>query len=845
MSFIKHVSCFGNRLTCISNQFPGQTRSALALPMKAPFVKPFFRIAALLGVTCLATESAEVAPTLDHPNIKSISVFAEHPDIVTPVGIAVAPDGRVFVQENNTHQRQRDYPGPETDRILIFEDTDGDGVSDTRSVFYEGDLFSTDLLFGPDGHLYVATRWFVGRFPNASELAKAEADPEILINCETGGEYPHNGVGGLAIDPANPDWLAFGFGENLGADYTFVGSDGTRLSGGGEGGSTYRCRTDGSQLERLSTGHWNPFGMAFDLKGNLFCTDNDPSSTPPNRLLHIVAGGDFGYEFRYGRSGHHPLVTWTGENPGSLGMVTGIGEAACGIIPFGPGEMLVASWGDNRVYLHTLVPKGRSFSATREHFISGSNLFRPVHFAYNQDASALYISDWVKSAYPVHGQGRIWRVEMKQPVELTPKPRESFSEMSYQTALEELGSSDPYARNEAIRIVARDPKGHWQTIEDPVARSHYAVALRRSNFPDIAEHIPELLNDPSESVRYVAIKWIADDKLVNYRAQLMKQLDRPDISRKLLLAVLAAQQRLDGIKISDKPTPAQLLPIINDSSKPSRLRALALSLLSKDDLPLEKLIALTKDESSAISLEAVRSLAGSDTPDALEVFAAIAKDPGRSSLVRAEAIVGLAINPKVEQMLLQRLSSDQDPIVAEEAQRALVGGGLQTRNLEPKPQATDVSQWESLLNQVSGSPNPDTGRRIFFHPRLAICASCHQMDGRGVKVGPELTTIHRQAGIDVSWLLTHTLNPSETIAPHYQPWQIFTKNGDVKMGFVLRKGGNAETYLGIDGQEFRVEKSQILRTQELTITLMPPGLLDPLKPTEIRDLLAYLLSSNK
>lgn len=312
-----------------------------------------------------------------------------------------------------------------------------------------------------------------------------------------------------------------------------------------------------------------------------------------------------------------------------------------------------------------------------------------------------------------------------------------------------------------------------------------------------------------------------------------------------MLAVLAAQQRLDDIKISDKPAPAQLLPILNDPSKPARLRALALSLLSKDDLPSEKLIALTEEKTSAISLEAVRSLAGSDTPEVLKAFAAIANDSSRPSVVRAEAIVGLAINPKAEQTLLKQLSLDKDPIVAEEAQRALVGGGLQSRQLDPKPQATDVSQWESLLNQISGSPNLDTGRRIFFHPRLATCASCHQMDGRGVKVGPELTTIHRQAGIDTSWLLTHILNPTETIAPHYQPWQIFTKSDDAKMGFVLRKGGNAETYLGIDGQEFSVAKSQILRTQELSITLMPPGLLDPLKLTEIRDLLAYLLRSNE
>ena len=61
------------------------------------------------------------------------------------------------------------------------------------------------------------------------------------------------------------------------------------------------------------------------------------------------------------------------------------------------------------------------------------------------------------------------------------------------------------------------------------------------------------------------------------------------------------------------------------------------------------------------------------------------------------------------------------------------------------------------------------------------------------------------------------------------------------MGFVLRKGGKRETYLGIDGNEFSIEKPEIVSSTEMDISLMPPGLLSPLQPEEIRDLLAYLL----
>ncbi len=797
-------------------------------------------------------EKTSFAPTIHHPNIKAVTLFSQNPDIVTPVGVAVAPDGRVFVQENHTHKRTSKYKGPETDRILVFEDSDGDGVADRRSVFYEGHTFSTDLLFGPDGHLYVSTRWFIGRFRDAATKSKAEGEPEKLVRCETDGDYPHNGVGGLAIDPAHPDWLAFGFGENLGVDYTFVGSDGTKLSGGAEGGSTYRCRTDGSRLVRQSTGHWNAFGMAYDLAGNLFSTDNDPNATPPNRLLHVVAGADFGYEYRYGRSGRHPLVCWYGENPGTLGMIGALGEAACGVIAHGPGRLLSASWTDNRVDLHTLEPKGASFVASREPFLSGPDDFRPVHFSYSADGKYLYFTDWVKISYPVHGSGRIWRIEFKEPVDLRPLPRtEAAKPLTVAAALEHLGNDDPYMRTRAIDVLSKKANAKalrafdWQS-KPPIVRAHYAVALKRiaGTQPDgDSPIINALLEDDDQRVRFVGIKWIADNQLANHRKTLEQVLDRNDVSRRDLRSVVAALARIAGAATKEFSPDDTLLGIALDSTRPAGLRAMALQSLNVDHprLTLKTLGPLTASEDEAIRREAIRMLSLHADPAKSTLLARIACAPAIDANLRADAIAGLAsvANDQIE--TLKTLAGDSDPVIAQEASRTLAATGHVKRVVAGKPSEKDLSAWKRFVDGASGKANLAVGRRLFFHAKLGGCYKCHAMNGRGKQIGPDLTTIHNQSDITPDWLLEHIVNPSAEMAPYYRPQQLLTFDGEIFTGLVVGIEGGRQAYVGADGAIFHLDRDDVQQRREQTESIMPTGLLDAMTANEIRDLVAYLL----
>jgi putative membrane-bound dehydrogenase-like protein len=369
------------------------------------------------SLVCLAPPGPSKPPECTDSRLV-IELVAREPEIVTPTGLAVDERGRVWVIENHTHQRPIYYQGPPTDRVRIFEDFDEHGRPRRVHTFAEGFRNAMSLALGKDGAVFLATRSDI--YVLRDRAGKGTADERrVIVKLDTPGNYPHNGLSGFAFDAL--DNLYFSLGENLGADYKLIGSDGTTLTGGGEGGSIYRCRPDGTGLVRVATGFWNTFHLTVDAFGRLFAVDNDPDARGPCRLLHIVEGGDYGFRFRNGRKGLHPFTAWNGELPGTLPMVAGTSEAPCGVVAYEStglpadyrGDLLVTSWGDHLVERFRLRPEGASFKSQAQPLVRGGEDFRPVAIATAPDGS-LYLSDWVDKSYPVHGKGRIWRIRMKQ-----------------------------------------------------------------------------------------------------------------------------------------------------------------------------------------------------------------------------------------------------------------------------------------------------------------------------------------------------------------------------------------------------------------------------------------------
>jgi putative membrane-bound dehydrogenase-like protein len=913
------------------------------------------------------------APAVSDPRLV-IERFAAAPDIVHPVALDFDSRGRLLVVESHTHFRPPDYQGPKYDRVRVLEDTAGDGKADRFTTFFEGTRATMGLAAHPDGSVYLATRNEVLRLRDTDGDGKADVKERIVF-LDTKGDYPHNGLSGLAFDSDGS--LYFGLGENLGADYKLIGSDGATLRGGGEGGGFFHCSADGKGLRRVATGFWNPFGACRDVFGRIFVVDNDPDASPPCRMVHVVEGGDYGFQFRYGRAGRHPFQAWHGELPGTLPMMSGVGEAPCAVVSYESdglpreyvGSLLVTSWADHRVERYAVTHRGASFAGERKPFVQGGGDFRPVGLAVAPDGS-LFFSDWVRADYTLHGKGAVWHLRPREPRKPArpADPREAlfsaqrplreaaarrlaaddagrdflrrqlgFNDSRVRAAsltalldagdrkldlpavadhdleegiralavralaargadvrrhvgareraavrreavagltapgdvprlLELLTDADPFLRSAVVHQLAGHPellaKVDVGKESDPKRRAELLLAHRASGRSEGEQLVPAFLADADEGVRFLAAKWVSDEKLVRFRPQIVEALKDRTLNVRMYAAYATALARLDGREVSDAKLADYFAQRVADDNAPAPVRAMALRQVPAGHprLTVALLARLMHKDDATLQLEAARALAESPRPERFAALAAGAGDTRLGDALRAQAVSGLA--EKAQDLLddLLRFARGDRPTLRDEALRDLIGVRLndeQRRGLEElargrpesadlvsrvlgkpfatgRPAANDVDAW---LRRLEGPADADAGRRVFTHPKLAGCFRCHRVDGRGREVGPDLSTIGRTERRHV---LESILQPSVLIAPHYQAWQLETADGKVRTGMLVGTELDVYTYLDAKGELFKVNTRDVVESRPVPASIMPEGLADQLTDQELRDLLAFL-----
>ena len=347
----------------------------------------------------------EAAGRMTLPQGFSATLFAAEPDVRQPIAFTIDPRGRLWVAECYS------YPswigGPQgRDRILILEDTDGDGRHDRRTVFWDKGSNVTGLALGFGGVWVCAT-------PNLLFIPDRDGDdipdgePEVKLD---GWDLKaeHNMFNALNWGPDGWLWGGNGIMSNskVGRPGTPNG-DRTPINCG-----IWRYHPTREVFEVVSHGTTNPWGLDFDDYGSAFLTN----CVIPH-LFQVVPGAHhqrmfgqdmnpFSYELMTSCADH---IHWAGGNwTDSRGGQGKHGEAGGGHAHVGAMIYLGDNWPDeyrnsvftanlhgHRVNNDTLERSGSGYVArhAKDFLFANDDWFRGLELKYGPDG-AVYLTDW-------------------------------------------------------------------------------------------------------------------------------------------------------------------------------------------------------------------------------------------------------------------------------------------------------------------------------------------------------------------------------------------------------------------------------------------------------------------
>jgi putative membrane-bound dehydrogenase-like protein len=210
-----------------------------------------------------------------------LKLFAGEPDIRQPIAFALDDRGRIWVAEAYTYPR-RAPEGQGKDRILIFEDTDGDGKFDKRTVFIEHLNLVSGLALGFGGVWVGASPQFLF-IPDRNHDDVPDGPPEVVFD---GWAYQdtHETLNTFTWGPDG--WLYGCHGVFTQSNVGKPGapdSERTRLNAG-----VWRFQPQTRKFELFAEGTSNPWGIDFDKYGQC----QIEACVIPH-FYHMIQGGRF------------------------------------------------------------------------------------------------------------------------------------------------------------------------------------------------------------------------------------------------------------------------------------------------------------------------------------------------------------------------------------------------------------------------------------------------------------------------------------------------------------------------------------------------------------------------
>lgn len=476
----------------------------------------------------------EAAGTMVVPDGFQVTLFAGEPDVQQPIGFCIDDRGRLWVAEAYNYPHHGTKPG---DRILIFEDVDGDGRFDKRTVFYDKLNYVTGIEVGFGGAWVMSppSMYFI---PDENDDDMPDGEPVVLLDGFGNHANSHNLANAFSWGPDG--WL---YGTHGRTNWSLIGKPDTpdeqrmRFDGG-----VWRYHPVRHVWELFADGTTNPWGIDWDDYGQGFvCNCVDP------HLYHVIQGAHyepwrnressrFAYE-RLATIADHLHFVGKGRVQDSLGTpeedAAGGGHAHCGTMIY-----LGDSWPEryrNTVFMHNLhghrinndilrrAGSGYTASHGRDLLLAKDNWYMGVTLQYGPDGSA-YSSDWSDTGEchsvvnTQRATGRIYKISYGE-------PRSMIVDLGNLSDLELVGlqlhRNDWFVRHARRILQQRAAQKHDMTAASAELHRQLATelpddrklrliwALHAIGHAD-ADFLLRLLNDQSEYIRAWAIRLLTD-----------------------------------------------------------------------------------------------------------------------------------------------------------------------------------------------------------------------------------------------------------------------------------------------------------------------------------------------
>jgi putative heme-binding domain-containing protein len=466
--------------------------------------------------------SAETTPATGLSSIQVPEGFsvelAAGPDVVNyPMLAAFDEKGRLFVTESSG----LDVSGGEMAedprcRIRMLEDTNEDGVFDKATVFADHLSLPMGALWY-HGSLYAASPPDFFRFDDPDGDGVSDHRETILSGWNVLNTASLHGPF-LAPD----GWLYLTHGRH---GYMIQTKEGPVVEG--EAARLWRCRPDGTQLERFCGGGFdNPIELIFTEAGEIIGTMTyftDPKNGQRDALDHWIEGGVYPKPHEvlgeFIRTGDllPPITKFARIAPS--GLMRYRGES------FGPeyrGDLFSAHFNPHRIQRHILHREGASFRTEDSDFLTSTDPdFHPTDVFEDTDGSILVLDTggWYVHACPLSRiskpeiRGAIYRIRKKgvPKIEDPCGKRLGISKMEPKDLVKLLGDPRPVVQDQAMELIVEKGEVAITPLREllknspvPETRCQAVWALTRIGTANATKAVREALGDSDPLVLIAA-----------------------------------------------------------------------------------------------------------------------------------------------------------------------------------------------------------------------------------------------------------------------------------------------------------------------------------------------------